>query len=76
MGGNQVETWLLPTTAVGSFPLESPGPPLPNLDGEGPGFMASTSSHGTLRNSSVIWSVSTQANACDRLTLARGAPSL
>jgi len=74
-GGNQIETWLLPTSATGTLSLDSIGPALPNLDGEDPGFMASTSSNGTVANSSVIWSVSRSSGGVVYLQALSGTPA-
>jgi hypothetical protein len=73
-GGNQIETWLLPTSATGSLSLDSIGPALPNLDGEDPGFMTSTSSNGTVANSSVIWSLSRSSGRVVYLQALSGSP--
>jgi hypothetical protein len=73
-GGNQVETWLLPTSATGTLSLDSIGPALPSLDGEDPGFQTSTSSNGTVANSSVIWSVSRSSGGVVYLQALSGSP--
>ncbi len=74
-GGNQVETWLLPTSASGSLSLESIGPALPNLDGEDPGFQASTSSNGTSADTTVVWSVSRSSGGVVYLQALSGTPT-
>jgi hypothetical protein len=73
-GGNQIETWLVPTSATGALSLDSIGPALPSLDGEDPGFMTSTSSNGTVANSSVIWSVSRSSAGVVYLQALSGTP--
>ncbi len=57
-GDTQVQTWIVPTTASGTLTPEGTAPELPSIDGQDPGFMASTSSNGTTANSAVIWAVS------------------
>jgi hypothetical protein len=73
-GGNQIETWLVPTSATGTLSLDSIGPALPSLDGEDPGFMSSTSANGTAANSSVIWSVSRSSGGLVYLQALSGTP--
>ncbi len=73
-GANQIETWLLPTSATGTLTLDSIGPALPNFDGEDPGFMTSISSNGTTANSSVIWSVSRSSGGQVYLQALSGTP--
>jgi len=74
-GGTQIETWLLPTGATGSLTLESIGPALASVDGEDPGFQASTSANGTAANSSIIWSISRSSNAVVYLQALSGTPT-
>ena len=73
-GGFRPQTWLLPSAASGTLTLEAVGPMLPNLDGQDPGFGASTSSNKSVAGSAVIWAVSRSNTGLLYLQAASGTP--